>query len=621
MSLAQDPETPPAEAEEAQINIPRFGSDPSPFRVRLSDNLDEAQRAVIAPIIEAMPAVVIDSVATHEIAPQPSFAEHVVLYEIKGAAAQPVKALAASFRVEGAMTLDDVYEFYSDEHRAKYAWASNVPVPVELGNPSRDGFATELRGHLQGLARRGGLLATIRWPKDRDISACLSNGVAYLNACAMPADGFDWNDVTLRKPIYLTISARKEGERFVSAALIDRSGAITPIPTYPVQSPAPGPMIGQGAETYVPATSPRTYVAGYPDINDILRPGNFELLVISSSTPIDPFIWEAGQSGKGICSYVSANTQSIEETLCRAMKGARTFSPSGWQGDFAVIPVTIRDNIPSSPYLINATIAAPSVRPWQAQLLRYRKEDAAEIDFIKSHRCGGSYIGDGFVLTAAHCILDEPNEMRIRLGSNDIKSGGATFKVHSFVKHAKGASSNGRVDLALIRLDASKAQLSRVRGLSAINPASNPDKAYSRIHGLTVTGWGFEKPRLPGESGWRAADGTRQTNPKLLMQLMLKSEAVSNCTNIAQFAAYRAKDILCLKGVVEGSDSCAGDSGGPVSARAGNSRELVGVVSSGVGCAYKDYPGVYVKVARYLGWIKRAKELMSGSRRGYYVRD
>ena len=50
-----------------------------------------------------------------------------------------------------------------------------------------------------------------------------------------------------------------------------------------------------------------------------------------------------------------------------------------------------------------------------------------------------------------------------------------------------------------------------------------------------------------------------------------------------------------------------GDSGGPLFFLNPNRErvEQIGVVSWGHGCAYTDWPGVYVKVSKFLIWIAK----------------
>merc|ERR1719187_2274728 len=69
--------------------------------------------------------------------------------------------------------------------------------------------------------------------------------------------------------------------------------------------------------------------------------------------------------------------------------------------------------------------------------------------------------------------------------------------------------------------------------------------------------------------------------------------------------------------VVGGEDSCQGDSGGPLWAyepmgRDKNKKQkeqqwavLLGVVSRGTACARRNYPGIYTRIKKYLGWIWR----------------
>lgn len=56
-----------------------------------------------------------------------------------------------------------------------------------------------------------------------------------------------------------------------------------------------------------------------------------------------------------------------------------------------------------------------------------------------------------------------------------------------------------------------------------------------------------------------------------------------------------------------GKDSCQGDSGGPLV----YDNKLYGIVSTGLGCARMNYPGIYTNVGlpKYIRWINNLKRL------------
>merc|ERR1711971_1255358 len=121
-------------------------------------------------------------------------------------------------------------------------------------------------------------------------------------------------------------------------------------------------------------------------------------------------------------------------------------------------------------------------------------------------------------------------------------------------------------------------------------PAPMQDTAGGSM--ATVTGCG-----TPSEGGLGL--------PNVLHKVTLPVVSDEDCNAAYGAAGYAVEPSMICAGLAEGGkDSCQGDSGGPFfSNESPETRELLGVVSWGIGCGRAGYPGVYTEVSYFVEWI------------------
>ena len=287
--------------------------------------------------------------------------------------------------------------------------------------------------------------------------------------------------------------------------------------------------------------------------------------------------------------------------------------------------------------IVGGDPAEPGSALWQIQIystVKYTPEDlikdnkladghpdkiyiAKRDDYELSHRCGGSYIGDGWILTAAHC-LNVPKgsnfmtDRRVRMGTQNLKAGGATFAIDTAVKHI--AYSKGKNDVALIRVrdDGQIAKLTAAGRLAKVPMHLTSDPKLYANEELRVTGWGFTGARDRASFNRMDSGNRVQNNPVILRQVAINYRADTVCKNAPDYKDIWTAKSLCAGSADPGKDSCIGDSGGPLTRLQKGERVLVGVVAFGIGCAYKGIPGVYMRVSAYQDWIAKAKLASKG---------
>lgn len=281
------------------------------------------------------------------------------------------------------------------------------------------------------------------------------------------------------------------------------------------------------------------------------------------------------------------------------------------------------------PRIIGGTSATPEEGEFFAILMVKYEWGDGENEFLWEPACGASYIGDGLVMTAAHCLGNL--EYKIWLGDPGAKMGyescdssqcivtetapnsdevyAALYPQYNDELHDINVSDQGRDilfhkhydvgsfanDIALIRLD----QIPSPTIVEAVSlPQSNnyPNLAFSGDD-VTVIGLGDTTYNV---DTFRAS--------KDLLKVDLPAVSASACSS--KYSNYDDEVMVCA-GFINGldggvrKDSCQGDSGGPLVHNTGVDFVQYGIVSFGLSCA--ETYGVYADVYGLTYWIDNVK--------------
>ncbi|KAJ8673960.1 hypothetical protein QAD02_005222 [Eretmocerus hayati] len=239
--------------------------------------------------------------------------------------------------------------------------------------------------------------------------------------------------------------------------------------------------------------------------------------------------------------------------------------------------------------------------PWMA-LIQYK----SETEIING--CGGVLINARYVLTAAHCLLSIPSGWklhRVLLGEYNTRTNPDCFdmggreqdcadhvmvmNIEQQITHPKyGKPTAFSNDIALLRLD-HEVEMTRFVQPICLPQNPNPSEIY----------WA---------SGWGQTESQSQSDVKLKVKLPYVD--YEKCAKLYATKHFYLGDGQMCAGGSFGSDTCKGDSGGPLM-RQENTKNgpstwsVEGLVSIGhTPCGIQGWPGVYTKVHYYVPWIR-----------------
>ncbi|XP_037037355.1 uncharacterized protein LOC119075065 [Bradysia coprophila] len=233
--------------------------------------------------------------------------------------------------------------------------------------------------------------------------------------------------------------------------------------------------------------------------------------------------------------------------------------------------------------------------PWHAAIYHQLIENEPE------YKCGGTVVSVQFILTAAHCVMVETEQILVSLGRLRLDAGPSSaplMKVFAILTHPDFNPDNFAHDIAIVTLASDAIFNSYVQPVCVWQPYEiNLSKVIGQSG--TVVGWGLTE---------------KGVTSNVLQEAKFPVVPHFTCleSNRDLFGRYLTGANFCA-GTRNGTSVCTGDSGGSMTFEEDGKYYIRGIVSVGaskinrttnqVECDPMQY-ALFTDVAQYLPWIR-----------------